>query len=65
MSVSDTLHDAVAELDAYIAEQSKGSDGWGEANPRGPYFGELLDVRDRMNNLRIKIDSLYAPEPSE
>ena len=60
MSVSDTLHDAVVELDRYIAEQSEGSDGWGEANPRGPYFGELLDVRDRMNKLREKIDGLYA-----
>lgn len=58
MSVSDTLHDAVAELDEYIAEVASGEDGWGEANPRGPYFAELLDVRDRMNKLREKIDRL-------
>lgn len=62
MSVSDVLHDAVAELDNYIEEQRKGTDGWGEANPRGPYFGELLDVRDRMNKLREKIDGLYSEE---
>ena len=60
MSVADTLADAVRELDSYIAEQAEGADGWGEANPRGPYFGELLDVRDRMNKLREKIDGLYA-----
>jgi hypothetical protein len=60
MSVADTLFDAVAELDAYIAEVANGVDGWGEASPRGPHFAELLDVRDRMNKLRERIDGLYA-----
>lgn len=60
MSASDTLFDAVAELNRYIDEQADGTDGWGEANPRGPYFAELLDVRDRMNKLREKIDGLYG-----
>lgn len=60
MSVSDTLHDAVADLNRYIEEQADGKTGWGEANPRGRYFAELLDVRDRMDKLREKIDRLYG-----
>lgn len=60
MSVADTLHDAVAELDAYIAEQAEAEDGWGEANPSGPHYAELIDVRNRMHALRAKIDGLYA-----
>lgn len=59
MSVADTLSDAVSDLDRYIAEALRDPTGWGEANPDGPYYAELLDVRERMNALRAKIDGLY------
>lgn len=57
MSVADALSDAVADVDAYLR------DGSGEAWPGQPYHEELLDVRDRMERLRCKIDarSLGAP----
>jgi hypothetical protein len=58
VSVSDTLFDAVSQLNNYIDEQ-RNSRHWGEASPDGPYFAELLDVRDRMDKLREKIDRLY------
>ena len=64
MSVADTLHDAVAELDGYIAERADDGTGWGEANPSGPHYAELIDVRDRMHALRQKIDGLYALTPA-
>lgn len=51
MSVADTLHDAVADLDSYL------TDGIGEAWSGQPYHGELLDIRDRMETLRCKIDA--------
>lgn len=52
MSVADTLHDAVADLDEYIRT---GAD-WGEASTDAPWHAELLDVRERMDSLRKQID---------
>lgn len=59
MSVADTLFDAVNELNDYLAEHADAG-GWGEASPSGPYYAELIDVRDRMKALQLKIDSLYS-----
>lgn len=56
MSVADTLHDAVAELDEYIRTGAE----WGEASTGAPWHAELLDVRERMQALRVKIDGAYA-----
>jgi hypothetical protein len=48
--ISDVLHDAVTDIDAYLA------DGSGEAWTGHDWHAHLLELRDTMERLRCRLD---------